>query len=168
MKKAQATNREIGLAALILVVVALYLYLTTPHMPVTSTGQTFHEECELQGNLSCDNVLLRRESSMLEISIAQNTGKPISISSLVCTSKSGSPALMMPPLNNTVLINSGGRAYVSGGNSGNAVFCTGEDGESIPNASLGSEYYGNIYIAYIEVGTGTVGFVNGTLATKYS
>ncbi|NYZ79159.1 hypothetical protein H0N99_03340 [Candidatus Micrarchaeota archaeon] len=167
MRKAQTSNREIGLASLIMIVIILYLYFTAPQESVIPSGQAFHEKCELQGNLSCYSVLLRRGSSKLDISITQNTGKLINITSLVCTNKSEA-SVVMPLLNNTVLVTSGERAYVSGGNSGNNVLCTKEDGKSLPNASLGDVYYGNIYLAYIEVKTGAIGFLNGTLATRYS
>lgn len=163
--KAQATSREIGLASAVIIVLMLYLYLSTPRVSIVDLGPTFNERCELQGNFSCYSVFLKK-GGQLEISIAQNTGKLINITSFICTNNSTVPA--MPLLNNTVLIPSGKGNNVSGGNSGNTVICTGADGRSIPNASVGDRYYGIIYFTYTEVKTQEVGFVNGTLLTKYS
>jgi hypothetical protein len=165
MRKAQATSREIGLASLLMIALALYLYFSIPRPPIPEP--TFKEKCEFQGNFSCYSIFLKRGSSRLEIAITQNSGKLINVTSLVCTANSQPPAVM-PLLNNTVLITAGERAYVGGGNSGNEVVCTREDGKSIPSAAVGDVYNGSIYLTYIEVKTGTVRFVNGTLVTKYS
>lgn len=165
MIRGQASNQEIGVASAIMIVLVLYLYLSTPHAPIT-IGQT-PNECEFRGNLSChQQPILRRNGSKLEIVIEQNTGMLINITSLVCTSKSGVP--VMPLLNHTVLLTTGERAYVSGGNSGNTVICTGQDGRSIPNESAGDVYDGNMYLAYTEFKTSAVRLVNGTLVVKYS
>jgi hypothetical protein len=167
MIRGQATTREIGVASAIMIVLLVYLYLSTPQVPLGPPDLTFKERCLLQENFSCNSVFLRRGSSRLEILITQNTGKLINVTSLACTNGSTIPSVM-PFLNNTVLITNGGRGYISGGNSGNVVVCTGGDGRSIPNASLGDAYYGNLYISYREVETGAVKLVDGTLVTRYS
>jgi len=165
MRRAQATSREMGLAVLIMVVLMIYLYFSTPH--ISGPEVPFKESCALGGNLSCYSLFLKRGSSKLELAIMQNTGKLINITSVVCTKKSGIPAVM-PLLNNTILITSGERAYVAGSNSGNEVFCTERDGRSIPTAAFGEYYEGNVYITYTESKTGETNFVNGTIITKYS
>lgn len=160
MRKGQATMREVGLAALIMVVLILYLYLTSPKVEPT----VFKESCSLKGNLTCRSLFLRRGSSKLELAVEQNTGRAINITSLVCTKTSQPP--VMPLLNATIPIPSGGWAYVAGGNSGNDVVCTESDGR-VPQANLGDIYEGYLYIAYVDK-TGQISFVNGTVVTKYS
>jgi len=163
MKRAQATNREIGLASLILLVLAVYIYFNAPQLP---NPNPFKESCVFAGNLSCHSLFLRRGSGNLELALAQNTGATINVTSLVCTKKKEIP--LMKPLNNTVIITSGEQAYIAGGNSGNNVICTGADGNTTPTASLGDIYEGNLYITYVEVKTGEYKFANGTLLTKYA
>ncbi|NYZ76470.1 hypothetical protein H0N98_04425 [Candidatus Micrarchaeota archaeon] len=167
MIRGQASNREIGLASAIMIVLVLYLYFSMPHTPVNPL-QIFNWTCSFRGNLSCHQApVLRLGDSRLEISLTQNTGSLINITSFVCTSRNEIPGVM-PRLNNSVLIPNGEQAYVSGGNSGNTIICTGQDGRSIPSASSGDVYSGNIYIMYTEVKTGTVKFVNGTIVMAYS
>lgn len=163
--KGQASNREIGVASAIMIVLLLYLYLTAPHTP-PNIEQTSNK-CELRGNFSCYQQPVLNRNGSLEILLEQDTGELINITSFVCTSKSGLPAVM-PFLDKTVLLTPQERAYISGGNSGNSVVCTGQDGRSIPNASVGDVYYGNVYIGYSEVKTGAFKVVNGTLVVKYS
>ncbi len=166
MKRGQATNREIGLASALIILLVVYLYLNTPYTPVP-TVQTFYGVCEFHGNFSCYQPLALRRDGILDISLVQNTGKLINITSFVCTSRIGNPSVM-PLLSNPVLITNGERNYIAGGNSGNIVICTGQDGWSVPNASVGDIYYGNMYVTYTEVKTGAVKFVNGTLVIRYS
>jgi len=163
--KAQATMREIGLAALIMVALLVYLYFSMPNIP--NPNPPVKEECRFDSELACSSsVFLRRGSSKLELAISQNTGKPINITSVVCTKKRGIP--IMVPLNNSILIASGSKEYVSGSTTGNEVICTDADGKSIPDASLGNVYEGRLYITYIEVKTWNMKLVNGTITAKYS
>ncbi|MEM3555769.1 MAG: hypothetical protein QXF56_03575 [Candidatus Micrarchaeia archaeon] len=161
MRKAQATMREIGLAALIMIILILYLYFTSPQLPEPTQ---FKEKCSLSGNFTCRYVFLRRGSSRLELILEQNTGSVINITSFVCTKRTQIP--LMPALNNSIVITSGERAYVAGGNSGNEIVCTERDG-SIPEGKLGDVYEGYIYMTYIDRNKNVV-FVNGSIITKYS
>jgi len=162
LKKGQATMREIGLAALIMIVLILYLYFTAPQLPEPAQ---FKEKCFLKENFTCRYVFLRRGSSRLELILEQNTGSTVNITSLVCTKRSQTP--IMTPLNNSILITSGERAYISGGNSGNEVVCTESDGKTAPEGKLGEVYEGYLYMTYLDR-LGNVVFVNGSIATKYS
>lgn len=164
MRRAQATNRELGLASLFLLVLALYLYLTNPSLSLPNEI-LFKEKCILDENLSCYSLFLGR-GSKLNLIVAQNTGKIINITSVVCTSMNNATPVMQP-LSAPVLITPGERAYVSGGNSGNEVICTGKDGKSIPQERVGDVYEGRLYITYKDKNRVT-SFVNGTLITKYS
>jgi hypothetical protein len=167
MIRGQATNREIGVASAIMIVLILYLYFSMPHTQGNPL-QPFNWTCSFRDNLSCYQApVLMTGSGKLEISLVQNTGRLINITSFVCTSRNGIPGVM-PRLNNSVLITDGERAYISGGNSGNVVICTGQDGKSSPSASPGDAYYGNIYMTYTEVENGTTRFVNGTIVVAYS
>jgi len=162
MRKAQATNREIGLASLLLILLALYLYINGVNSPIKSS---FKEKCALPANLSCSSLILR-SNGKLDFALAQNTGVLINVTSFVCTKNSDIPSFM-PSLNNSVLITSGEKAYLSGGNSGNEVFCTGRNGISVPNASSGDVYDANLYLTY-NLKNGEPRFAKGTILVKYS
>jgi len=161
MRKAQATNREIGLASLMLLLLVLYLYINRG----SALSMPFKEKYTLPENFSCTSLALR-SNGKLDFVLAQNTGALINVTSFVCTKNSDIPSFM-PSLNNSVLITSGEKAYLSGGNSGNEVFCTGRDGISVPNASSGDVYEGNLYLTY-KLKNGETRFANGTILVKYS
>jgi len=161
MKKAQATVRELGLASVLLLLLVAYLYISKPN---TSPEPSFKAKCVLPENISCTSLILKTNGK-LDFVLAQDTRGLINITSLVCTKYPTFPTL--PALNNSVLITSGEKAYVSGGNSGNEVNCSGRDGVSIPSASAGDIYDGNLYIMY-KLKNGDSKFINGTILVKYS
>jgi len=161
MRKAQATAREIGLASLILLLLVVYLYINGLNI---SGEPSFTSKCALPANLSCNSLALKT-SGKLDLVLKQDTGGLINVTSFVCTKYPTFPTL--PSLNDSVLITSGEKAYVSGGNSGNEVLCSGPDGVSIPNASDGDIYEGNLYVMY-KLKNGETRSVNGTILVKYS
>lgn len=163
MRKAQssATVRELGLASVILLLLAAYLYINGLN---TSPEPSFKAKCVLPANFSCTSLILKTNGK-LDFVLIQDTGGLINVTSFVCTKYPTFPTL--PALNNSVLITPGERAYVSGGNSGNELLCSGRDGVSVPNASAGDIYNGNIYIMYT-LKNGETRSINGTILVKYS
>ncbi|MCX6775845.1 MAG: hypothetical protein NT130_03300 [Candidatus Micrarchaeota archaeon] len=161
MRKAQATVRELGLASVMLLLLAAYLYINGLN---TSPGPSFNEKCLLPANFSCTSLILKTNGK-LDFVLAQNTGGLINVTSFVCTKYPTFPTL--PALNNSILITSSEKAYVSGGNSGNEVPCSGLDGVSIPNASAGDIYDANLYIMY-KLKNGEPRYITGTILVKYS
>jgi len=161
MRKAQATVRELGLASVLLLLLAAYLYINRLNI---SPEPSFKAKCVLPENFSCSSLILKTNGK-LDFVLAQDTGGLINVTSFVCTKYQTFPPL--PALNNSILITSSEKAYVSGGNSGNEVLCTERNGVSVPNASIGDIYDGNLYITF-KFKNGEIKRINGTILVKYS
>jgi len=122
--------------------------------------------CTFKEKIKCFSFKLHEGVNLLSLNLYQETGAPIEVTSLVCTKKRN--MTIMPPLKNPVLIPNKERSYISGGNSGNVVNCTDEDGRSAPkDTSADAVYKGGLYLVYVDNSTGEIKFVNGSILAIY-
>lgn len=161
MRKGQY-GRELVFLFVVAAIFLIYLFYFFPEQVKPPPQQ----ECVFREDLKCFSFALKEKTSMLSLNLYQETGAAIEVNSLVCTKSKDVPSVMSP-LKNIVFVPDKERSYIAGGNSGNVVNCTDENGRIPNDASEGSIYNGKLYLTYLDNSTGEMKFVNGSIFITY-
>ncbi len=151
-----------GWAMLVLVVVmAILFYIGVINPKNAQTSTLFFTP-----GFSAYSFRVGNGTGGLELDFGQATGKSVMVTAIYC-SQNSSAALQ--DLGNKTVIPSGEHRWVTGGNSNNTVFCTGEDGQPLSpeNAQSGGRYKGKVCVRYTEMDSNIERTVCGDINARF-
>jgi len=152
-----------GWAILTIAIILATLY----YLGVFRTTTFVRPTCALEPGFSCYSFKFVEGAKGLELDFGQAKGTSIRVTAMGC-SKGDSP--VMTELDNPITIPSGEHRFIAGGDSGNIVTCTDENGEDLPLSETkpGTPFKGKIWVAYTEVETGTNRVVSGEITGTFA
>ncbi len=151
-----------GWAILVLIVVVAVLFYIGVLNPKNTQTNTFF----FTPGFSAYSFIVGNGTGALALDFGQALGRSIVVIGISCSQNSSAA---MRDLDNPIDISTGEHRWVTGGNSNNTVFCTGEDGQplSSENAQLGERYRGKVCMHYMETDTSMNRTVCGDISARF-
>jgi hypothetical protein len=144
------TMYAIAFMILLLVLAGIY------YMMMTAPVQA---HCDFPLDLYCTDYFINTTGNLTLI-VRQNTGHPITITGLNCTSADNLGGITSP-LPSAIMINSGSQQLVA-----NGTPCYKQSGD-VATGRVGNYYTGKLFVKYSETDTGFVHLLTGNIVAKY-
>lgn len=151
-----------GWAILILIVVVTVLF----YMGVINPENLQSNTCIFAPGISCYSFRVGNGTGALELDFGQALGKSVMVTGISC---SQNVTAAMHSLQNDTVIPSGEHRWIAGMESGNTIFCNGEDDQPLSpeNAQSGERYKGKVCVAFTEMDTNTERTVCGEISARF-